>query len=181
MHAPPPKVKSRVTAGALKIAGCSLILLPVATVYVFTSGHAVRQARLGLGALSGLLHTTIYFALLLFFAGGLRHGHEPFITRLARDVRHGVLPPELARYTRRLTWFWLAFCAAQIVTSGLLLAYSSPTSWSLFVSVLNLPLIVVALAGEYLYRRLRYRQYEHETPADFVRVLQRLKPIKRPW
>ena len=41
-----------------------------------------------------------------FFANTLRAGREPRIATFARLERGEPLPPELALYTRRLTWLW---------------------------------------------------------------------------
>src|SRR5262249_58781310 len=48
--------------------------------------------------------------LCVLFGLTLRRGHEPLITRFAR-LEHDVLPPQVERYTRRLTVLWTLFFA----------------------------------------------------------------------
>src|SRR5205085_11340236 len=89
------------------------------------------------------------------------------ITRVARRL-HGSLPPYMEAYTRRLTSAWCVFFIAQLVVSALLLAFSSLEAWSLFVNLLNLPLVAAMFVGDYLFRVLRYRRYPHASIAQSV-------------
>ena len=124
-----------------------LVLLAVGIVtYLLVDRHAW-----GLAAAYGIPHAAIYLALLCVFGLTLLPRREPLITRLARRV-HGVLQPDLEAYTRRLTVAWCGFFAAQLVISALLFAFASPGSWSIFINLLNLPLLALMFAGEYLYR-----------------------------
>ena len=128
-----------------------------------------RQEHWGLAAAYGIPHAAIYVALLGLFARTLRPGHEPLITRLARRV-HGKLPPQLRAYTRRLTAAWCVFFAAQIVASALLFRFASLSHWSLFVNVLNFPLLALMFIGEYAYRLMRHRDFPHASLLDGVRA-----------
>lgn len=128
-----------------------------------------RQEHWGLAAAYGIPHAVIYAALLWLFARTLRPGHEPLITRLARRV-HGTLPPQLHAYTRRLTAAWCVFFAAQIVVSALLFRFASLSLWSLFVNVLNFPLLALMFIGEYGYRLMRHRDFPHASLLDGVRA-----------
>ena len=60
----------------------------------------------------------------VFFAVTLAPGREPRIASFAR-LERGELPPDLARYTRRLTWLWTVFFFASAAI-GLLLAAFAP-------------------------------------------------------
>lgn len=128
-----------------------------------------QQAQWGLAAAYSVPHAAIYLSLLGLFARTLRPGHEPLVTRLARRV-HGTLPPELRAYTRRVTGAWCAFFAAQILVSALLLRFASPGHWSLFVNVLNFPLLALMFSGEYIYRRVRHRAFPHASLLDGIRA-----------
>ena len=69
---------------------------------------------------------------------------------------------------RRLTTAWCVFFIAQLVVSALLLAFASLEAWSLFVNLLNLPLVAAMFVGDYLFRVLRYRRYPHASIAQSV-------------
>jgi hypothetical protein len=90
----------------------------------------------------------------------LVEGREPLITRLAREV-HGSLAPFMEAYTRRVTVAWCVFCAAQLGMSAALLIFASLEKWSLFVNILNAPLVVLMFVGEYIYRVMRFPDYPH--------------------
>ena len=119
--------------------------------------------------LAGLPHAVIYLSLLWSFGRTLGHGREALITAVARRF-HGSLPPYMERYTRRLTGAWCVFFAAQLVVSALLLAFASLENWSLFVNVLNLPLLAAMFVGDYVFRVLRYRGYPHASIAQAARA-----------
>jgi uncharacterized membrane protein len=93
----------------------------------------------------------------------LRPGGEPLITRFAR-LEHDVLPPDVARYTRRLTVLWTLFFAAVAAITVALWLDASRTAFSLFVNVIDWVLLAVFLVGEYLYRRVRFPMYDHKPP-----------------
>jgi uncharacterized membrane protein len=120
-------------------------------------------------ALYGLPHAAAYLFLLWLFGRTLVRGREPLVTRLARSVR-GALPPELEAYTRRLTLAWCAFFAAQLAVSALLLGLGLVQAWSLFVNVLNLPLVALMFAADYLYRLIRYRHLPQSSITEAVRA-----------
>ena len=64
--------------------------------------------------------------LAIFFGQTLRTGQVPLIERIARASDPG-LPPELCRYTRRLTALW---CAYFIVAALLSLTARLPLGWA---------------------------------------------------
>jgi uncharacterized membrane protein len=116
---------------------------------------AQNQERLGLAAVSGISHATAYLFLLWCFGRTLAPGTEPMVTRFARRV-HGVLPPDMERFTRNLTIAWCVFFAAQLIASALLFALASLELWSAFVNLLNLPLLGLMFAGQWVYRNVRH-------------------------
>ncbi|MDB5809428.1 MAG: hypothetical protein JWN94_1550 [Betaproteobacteria bacterium] len=128
-----------------------------------------QQASWGPAAAYSLPHAAIYLSLLWLFARTLRSGHEPLITRLAGRV-HGTLPPALRTYTRRATVAWCLFFAAQLIVSALLFLFGSPRQWSLFVNVLNFPLLALMFGGEYLYRIVRHGDFPHASIIDCIRA-----------
>jgi uncharacterized membrane protein len=136
-----------------------LAALAAAGVAVYVAEH---QERLGLAAVSGIPHATAYLFLLWCFGRTLAPGTEPMVTRFARRV-HGVLPPDMERFTRNVTIAWCVFFAAQLIVSALLFAFGSLDSWSAFVNLLNLPLLGLMFAGELIYRNVRHPEFPRAT------------------
>lgn len=117
--------------------------------------------------LAGLPHAAAYLSLLWLFGRTLRPGKEALITSVARRF-YGSTPPYLESYTRGLTAAWCLFFAAQLLASAALLAFASYETWSLFVNVLNLPLVAAMFAADYLYRVIRFRGYPHASIAQSI-------------
>ena len=145
------------------------LFLIAAGVAIYALGH---QEHRGLAAAYAAPHAAIYAGLLALFGRTLSRGHEPLITRFARQV-HGTLPPQLATYTRRLTIAWCVFFGAQIVVSALLFGFASLAHWSIFVNVLNFPLLALMFIGEYTYRIVRHRDFPHASFLEGVRAFTR--------
>ncbi len=133
--------------------------------YQAVSGNAAWPLRLA----PAVPHAAIYFFLLWLFGRTLRQDGEPLITGVARRV-HGTLTPEIEAYTRRVTQAWCGFFAAQILVSGLLFAFAPLEIWSLFVGVLNFPLIILMFCAEYLYRVMRYPDHPRTSIANVLRA-----------
>lgn len=163
--------------GAVRVALASLPLLALAiwilryaqhkilwTFFLLIAGAAIymleHEIQLGLAAAYGIPHTAIYLSLLWLFGRTLVRGREPLITSFARRI-HGSLPPAMEAYTRQVTLAWCVFFIAQPVISAVLFTWAALDSWSLFVNVLNLPLVALMFAIEYLYRLARHRDFPH--------------------
>ncbi|MGH8631264.1 MAG: hypothetical protein ACREU7_10950, partial [Burkholderiales bacterium] len=82
-----------------------------------------------------LLQIAVYLALFWLFAGSLRAGRQPLITRMARSV-HGSLPQAIERYTRRVTWYWSGVLALLLAVSTGLFLLAPVSVWSFFANVL---------------------------------------------
>jgi uncharacterized membrane protein len=113
----------------------------------------------------------ISLALLVFFSRTLRPGSEPLITRFARELRHGWMPDEVVRYTRRVTQLWVVVFALMATEAALLAIFAPLEIWALFTNLINYVVIVVLLAGEYIYHSRRYPNNIHHSFADFARDL----------
>jgi uncharacterized membrane protein len=124
---------------------------------------------LGFAALCGVPHAAAYLFMLWLFGRTLLRGKEPLITRLSRQLR-GPLPAAMETYTRRLTLAWCLFFAAQLAASALLLKFGTVETWSLFINVLNFPLVGLMFAGDYGYRKLRYRHFPQSSIAEAVQA-----------
>jgi|JRYI01.1.fsa_nt_gb uncharacterized membrane protein len=117
----------------------------------------------------------IPLSLLAVFAGSLRAGEVPLVTRFARLARGG-LPADLEAYTRRVTLVWvvvLALLTASAVACALL---ASRETWSLVTNVLHYVVLGAVFAGEYLYRRIAYAHHDHEGFLRFLRSLASMRP-----
>ena len=143
-----------------------LLILTSAAGATFLLAHG---EGLGFAAVYGVPHAAAYLFMLWLFGRTLVHGEEPLITRLSRQVR-GVLPAYMETYTRRLTWAWCVFFAAQLAASALLLKFGSVETWSLFINVLNFPLVGLMFVGDYLYRVVRYREFPQSSIAEAVQA-----------
>lgn len=126
----------------------------------------------GLVAASGVSHAMIYLSLLILFGTSLRPGQDDLVTRLARRLRGG-LTDGMLTYTRRVTLAWCVFFAAQLATSALLFLLAPRAVWSLFVNVLDVPLVVVMFATGYGIRRLLFRNYSHLSIVETIRTFAR--------
>jgi len=134
----------------------------------------------GVVAAAGVSHAVIYLSLLALFGTSLRPEKDDLITGLARRLRGGLADDMLA-YTHGVTIAWRAFFAAQLATSALLFVLAPRAIWSLFVNVLDAPLVVVMFATEYGIRRLRFRNYPHISIIETVRTFARGGPdLKQP-
>lgn len=123
----------------------------VVSLFLVLSWHSARESLL---ATSGIPHAVAYIGLLIVFGASLLSGREALITTLARKI-YGPLPADVAAYTRAVTWAWCFFFTGQLFGSLLLFLYAPVTVWSLFVNVLNVPLIVLMFTCEYIYRLAR--------------------------
>ena len=148
-------------------------LLSVAAVLLaLLAARLASPSALGLLATSGVAHTAIHGGLLLAFAQSLLPGRVPLVTAVALRLRPA-LPPAERRYTRTVTAAWCGFFAADLLLSAGLLAWAPHPVWSLFVNVLDLPLVVAMFAGEYAVRCLRFRGQAHFSPLAVFRSFAR--------
>ncbi len=129
-------------------------------------------AEAGLLAVSGLSHLAINSLLLALFAGTLLPGRTPLVVAMGRRL-DPCFNPMLARYARAVTWAWCGFFTGQIAGSALLLGLAPVALWSLFVNVLDLPLVAAMFAAEDLVRRLRFPGHPHVSLPDLVRAVRR--------
>ncbi len=110
---------------------------------------------------------------LLIASGFLRTllpGEVPLVTAIGQQV-HGQLPPELERYTRRLTFFWFLFLLAMAIGAALLPWLGSPLLWSWFSNFLNYALVAVVFVIEYVYRRWRFSDFPQPSFRDYLTIV----------
>jgi uncharacterized membrane protein len=138
---------SFLTGSIARWAGCAVVLVVTAAICRFTPD--------GIAASTAVPHAIAYLSILAIFGTSLLPGRKPIVTIFAERSR-GELPPALRRYTRRVTWAWCAFCAAQLLTSLLLLLFAPAHVWSTFVNLCNLPLLLAMFCGEFAWRVWRH-------------------------
>lgn len=141
----------------------------LALVYFVASG---QHERIGLVAMNGVSHAALNLFLLWFFGRTLLSGKEPLIAQISRRI-NGELKPEMAVYTRRVTIAWCVYFSAQVAVSLLLYLFAALDTWSLFINVLNLPLLALMFAGEYFWRITRYPHHARTSIKKAIEVYSR--------
>jgi uncharacterized membrane protein len=154
---------------AIRDAGRLKWLGPLAAILALGIAWA-EHAQLSLTALPGLPHAMAYSALLFGFGYTLLPGQKALLTRVVTAVR-GPLPPALILHTRRVTFAWCCFFAAQLIASVALYLYAPLETWSFFINVLNLPLVILMFVVEGSYRFLRFRDFPIDSFSDILRVV----------
>jgi hypothetical protein len=145
-------------------------------VHASVSSAQPGQFFLGLAAVSGISHAVAYVFLLWYFARTLARGCEPLITRFARGV-HGPLQPGMELFTRQVTIGWCVFFASQLIVSALLLAFAPLSAWSLFINLLNLPLLSMMFVGQLAYRAIRHPDYPRTSVVQAIRAFTKDSPL----
>jgi len=120
----------------------------------------------------------INLALCWLFGRTLAPGRVPLIARFALMER-GTLTEELAAYTRRLTWLWTLLFAGAALASLVLTLSGDRDAWSLFTNLVNYLLVAALFLGEFVYRRLRFRNYRHQSPLQMLRNVRRTNLFER--
>ena len=105
-------------------------------------------------------NTLINGSLAWFFGNTLKKSNQPLVTKMALKI-HGTLPGYMLNYTRQLTWVWTGFFVLQVVGSLALYVAVSFEAWSKFSNVYSMPSLIGMFVVEYIYRRLRFPDFEH--------------------
>jgi uncharacterized membrane protein len=110
-----------------------------------------------------------------FFGRSLRAGRRPLIAIIAVAAQPA-LPDYLVAYAGKLTVMWTAIFAL-LTISDLCLALLAPHAWwSLMANFVNYLLIGAVLVGEYLFRRLRFRDHQHPGFREYLKIVARANP-----
>ena len=112
--------------------------------------------------------------LLLAFVFGrtLVGDREPLVTRFAR-IMHPVLPPEVVRYTRRVTLAWTILFVALVALSCTLYFAGMPAAWSVLANIVNPVAIVAMFVIEYAVRLRALPDWERVGILGGVRAFSR--------
>lgn len=143
-----------------------LLLAMAALVYFVVSGN---HGRIGLLAVNGFSHATLNLFLLWLFGRTLLPGREPLISQISRHI-NGDLQPDIAIYTRQVNIAWCIFFALQVLISLALYVFAPIAAWSLFINVLNLPLLMLMFIVEYAYRSIRLPHHSRTTILKAIEV-----------
>ena len=98
-----------------------------------------------------LEHAGANLVLAIIFGRTLAPGHEALCTRFAR-LLHGSLPPEVERYTRKVTVAWTIFFIALFALSCALYFGRFLAAWSVLANILSPFLIAGMFVVEYAVR-----------------------------
>ncbi len=127
-------------------------------------------------ALIQLVPMMVFLLLAVFFGRTLLPGSVPLVARIAASARdipptlvHEQMPPELLRYTRKVTAFWAAMFVFFAAEDLGMLWLSPAMPWPYLINVANFVIILSLLVGEYLYHSRRYPNPKHNNFLDFVR------------
>jgi uncharacterized membrane protein len=120
----------------------------------------------------------INLALAWVFGRTLLPGRVPLISRFAL-MEQATLSPEVAAYTRLLTWVWTLLFIGAAITSLVLALSGHHDAWSLFTNLINYLLVGALFLGEFAYRRVRFRNYRHHSPLQLLRNVRRTKLFER--
>ncbi len=111
---------------------------------------------------------TLYFAqhfgtnamLAWLFGHTLVAGSTPLVVTFARLV-HRELPPPIEAYARQVTVAWTAFFLVTCALSVVLYTAAPLAMWSTFAVLLQWPSVIVFFVGEYLLRRMLFKDFDH--------------------
>jgi uncharacterized membrane protein len=120
----------------------------------------------------------INLALCWLFGRTLVGGRTPLIARFAL-MEQATLTDELSVYTRRLTWLWTLLFAGAALASVVLALSGSRDAWSLFTNLVNYLLVAALFLGEFAYRRVRFRNYQHQPLLQLLRNVRRARLFER--
>lgn len=151
--------------------GYWLCLWPLATAAAILAAPLLQMdARFAALLISGISHAGFFAALGLGLGASLRGPGPDPITQLAERLDPS-WRPEMANFTRAVAIAWTYFFLAQCLISGLLAALAPRDIWSLFVNVLDLPLVAAMFIGEYMIRCRRFPDHPHIGLMGVVRAV----------
>jgi uncharacterized membrane protein len=110
-----------------------------------------------------------------FFGRTLVRGRQPLVATVALAARPAT-PDYLLRYSRRLTQLWTGLFAAMCAWDLGLALFAPHAAWSAMANGGNYGVIGLAVGGEYLFRRLRFRHYDHPGFTEYVKIVVRADP-----
>lgn len=146
-----------------------LLLFLAGLVYFVVKGE---YGRVGLVAVNGLSHATLNLFLLWLFGRTLMRGREPLITQISRHI-NGQLKPEIIAYTKMVTVAWCTFFSLQVLVSLTLYIFAPIATWSLFINVLDMPLLILMFTVERIYQRMHFPNHSRTSIVKVIEVFRK--------
>jgi uncharacterized membrane protein len=109
------------------------------------------------------------------FGRSLLPGRQPLIAMIAQAARPAT-PDYLLLYSRRLTQLWTGIFAAMALWDLGLAAFAPHGWWSFMANCANYLVVGGAVTLEYVYRRLRFRDYAHPGFAEYLKIVASADP-----
>ena len=148
-----------------------LCIWPLATLAAILAAPLLEaDPRVAVLITAGISHAGFFAALGLGLGASLRGGRTDPITQLARRLDPN-WRPEMEGYTRGVAIAWTCFFLGQCLVSGILAMFAPRDVWSLFINVLDLPLVAAMFVAEYLVRRHRFPRHPHIGLMGVVRAV----------
>ena len=117
-------------------------------------------------------HAGANLLLAIVFGRTLFGGREPLCTTFARAV-HGVLPPEVVRYSRGVTVAWTIFFAAIFSLSCILYVGEFRAAWSVLANIATPALVGLMFVVEYAIRHRVLPDWERVGVLESIRAFSR--------
>jgi uncharacterized membrane protein len=114
-------------------------------------------------------HAGVHLCLGALFGVTLRRGERPLISKLAERV-HGRISPEMARYTRNVTWAWTSYFVAMAIVSVALYAFAPFDAWAIFANFATPLALCLMFIGEYGLRYRLHPEFERISVLDTIRA-----------
>lgn len=132
---------------------------------------AVFAAQQDLSIYALYLPPIIIPALLFwFFLSSLLPGRVALVTAIGEQVR-GPLSEGMRRYTHYVTVLWVIVFGLMATCSAMLAWLASNEVWSLFTNFLNYLMVGAIFAGEYVVRRMLFRDHNHPSFTQYLRIV----------
>ena len=109
-------------------------------------------------------------ALAWLFGRTLFAGRQPLITTVALAARPAT-PDYLMAYSRHLTGLWTGIFIAMTAWDLALAAFAPRAAWSFMANGANYVVIGATVVLEYLFRRWRFREYDHPGFAEYLKIV----------
>ncbi len=117
-------------------------------------------------------HAGAMLALAIVFGRSLAGERDSLCTRLAR-LLHVTLPPDVERYTRKVTVAWTLFFTSLFVLSCALYLGGFLAAWSLLANLITPILIAAMFVGEYVVRHRALPDWERVGVLGGIRAFSR--------
>lgn len=113
------------------------------------------------------------------FIKSLLPGNEALITGIAEKAR-GPLNAKMRKYTRLVTLLWALLLISMTVLALLASWFASAWLWSIYTNFISYLMLLIFFIGEYLYRRIRFKDHDHPGFRQYIEIVRRAKITNSP-